>query len=119
MLIGYPADKALEKSESVFGRIDVDGSGEIDYSEWILATINKEKLLTEERIAQIFQLFDRDGGGTIDGAEIKQIISAGDDVDDGVWDEIINEVDEDGSGEIDQEEFAQMLRNIIIVPAQN
>ena len=54
MMIGYTAEKAMSKANLVFSKIDVDGSGEIDYSEWVLATINKENLLTDERIKQIF-----------------------------------------------------------------
>jgi calcium-dependent protein kinase len=34
-------DNASEVVEELFLRVDADGSGEIDYSEWIVATINK------------------------------------------------------------------------------
>lgn len=29
---------------------DSDGSGEIDYSEWVVATMDKRKLLTDEKL---------------------------------------------------------------------
>jgi len=38
---------------------DTDGSGEIDYSEWIVATINKKKLLGNEKLEAAFNLFDK------------------------------------------------------------
>ena len=34
----------------VWEQVDVDGSGEIDYTEWALATVNKELLLTDKRL---------------------------------------------------------------------
>jgi len=37
--------------ELLWLQIDVDGSGEIDYSEWALAAANKESLLTDKRLA--------------------------------------------------------------------
>lgn len=39
---------------------DSDGSGEIDYSEWVVATMDKRKLLTNEKLEVAFNLFDRD-----------------------------------------------------------
>ena len=36
---------AEEEVDKILQRVDANGSGEIDYSEWIVATINKEKLV--------------------------------------------------------------------------
>ena len=36
---------AEEEVDRILSRVDADGSGEIDYSEWVVATINKKKLL--------------------------------------------------------------------------
>ena len=49
--------------ENIFAKADIDGSGEIDYSEWIVATIDKNKLLTEEKLRAAFSLFDKDNSG--------------------------------------------------------
>jgi Ca2+-binding EF-hand superfamily protein len=45
--------------------------------EWIVATINKEKLLSTEKLKAAFQLFDKDGGGTISSSEIKDVLCGG------------------------------------------
>jgi calcium-dependent protein kinase len=45
----YP-EEAEDEVEKVFRKVDIDGSGFIDYSEWVVATIDKEKLLTRDKL---------------------------------------------------------------------
>lgn len=52
----------------------MDGSGEIDYSEWAVAAANKEQLLTDRRLAQAFNMFDIDKSGYITADELHQIL---------------------------------------------
>mgnify|MGYP000285290132 CR=1 FL=1 len=42
---------------------DVDGNGTIDYSEFITATVNMNKMDREEHLYSAFQYFDKDGSG--------------------------------------------------------
>lgn len=69
--------------------VDTDGSGEIDYSEWIVATTDKRRLLTDEKLKVAFKVFDKDGGGTISSSEIKEILGVGKNIDENVWNQII------------------------------
>ena len=94
-----------EFSEEEITRIleiaDADGSGEIDYSEWVVATIDKNKLLSDKNMRAAFSLFDKDGGGTISPEEIKEVLGiSGKNIDEKIWDEIVLEVDDDGNQEI-------------------
>ncbi len=34
----------------IWGKIDVDGSGQIDYTEWAMGTANKDMLFTEPKL---------------------------------------------------------------------
>ena len=52
-------DRAVEIVDKIMLQCDADGSGEIDYSEWVVATINKKKLLSDEKLEAAFQLFDK------------------------------------------------------------
>ena len=40
--------------DSIFNKVDKDGSGEIDYSEWVIGTIDKKDLLTEAKLKIAF-----------------------------------------------------------------
>ena len=55
--------------------VDKDGSGEIEYFEWILVTIDKRSLLSEEKLKAAFDLFDDDGSQSISPNEIKQVLN--------------------------------------------
>ena len=56
-----------------------------------------------------FALFDRDGGGSIEAAEIATILGHDVNSDDRVWQEVIAEVDSNGDGMIDFDEFQTMF----------
>lgn len=84
---------------------DADGSGEIDYSEFVVATINKTRLLSDEKLVAAFKLFDKDSSGSISADEVKEVLGVGKNIDENIWNEIILEVDANGDGEISFEEF--------------
>ena len=52
----------------------MDGSGLIDYSEWVVATIDKKKLLTNEKLQAAFNIIDKDAGGSISIEELKIVL---------------------------------------------
>jgi len=99
--------------DEMFKKVDADGSGAIDYSEFIVATMNEKNLLSNNKLQTAFKMFDKDGGGSISVEEIKQVLSFGKSLDENVVQEIIKQVDGNGDGEISFEEFAEMmLKNI-------
>lgn len=116
LMIGYRqfmGDLAEAEVDRIMAIADTDKSGAIDYSEWVVATINKEQLLSDEKLKQAFDLFDRDGGGSISSSEIKEVLGIGKKFDDKIWNEIIGEVDIDGDGEISYDEFKQMMCKLL------
>ena len=66
-------DKELNDDEldEMFAKVDADGSGEIEYSEFVIATMNEKNLLSNNKLQSAFKMFDKDGGGTISTDEIK------------------------------------------------
>ena len=92
---------------------DFDGNGEIEYSEWVVATLDKQSLLTDEKLRTAFSIFDRDGGGTISATELKEVLGVGKNIDEKVWNDIILEVDINGDGEVSFPEFKTMMLKIL------
>lgn len=67
----FDIEQANYMIEKIFTKVDMDKSGYIDYSEWVVATINKERLLSEDKLKAAFRIFDKDDGGTISANEVK------------------------------------------------
>ncbi len=77
--------------------------------------MDAQTYLREEYLRTAFNMFDADGSGKIDTNELNRLLS-GDEFKD-VYTEsqlkaAIAEVDENGDGEIDFEEFMHMMRSI-------
>lgn len=49
----------VKEADRLFKIADQDGNGEIDYSEWQVATINKYDVLSEEKLKNAFEMFDK------------------------------------------------------------
>ncbi len=89
--------------------MDTDKNGSIDYSEFVVASIDRKKMLSKEKLERIFKMFDNDGNGTISADELKTMFDAKSDKNDQVWDELLKEADTDGNGEIDLKEFKELM----------
>merc|ERR1712176_324620 len=93
--------------------IDTDGSGVIDYSEFMAATMDKRRYIQEDVCWRAFKTFDVDGSGSIDKEELMKLLGIADGVSDLMQlkvtekevDSIMEEVDLNGDGKIDFEEF--------------
>lgn len=92
---------------------DTDGSGEIDYSEWVVATMDKKKLLTDDKLQLAFNMFDKDSGGSISSTEVKEMMGVGKNINEKLWNEMVREVDVNGDGEISFEEFKVMMKHLL------
>ena len=57
--------------DELLKNVDADGSGELEYSEFVIATMNEKNLLSNNKLQSAFKMFDKDGGGTISTEEIK------------------------------------------------
>jgi calcium-dependent protein kinase len=95
--------------DKIMRQVDTDKSGEIDYSEFVAASMNRTKLLSKERLEAAFKAFDIDGSGTISADELKSMLGKYHAYDDEMWTNIIREVDQNGDGVIDLREFSEMM----------
>ena len=99
--------------EMLFKNLDDNGSGGIDYTEFIAASLNREVLLNDKKISACFSLFDRDKSGKISLVEFKNKFQKSGGINDTSWEKILNEADTNGDGEIDFEEFKVLLKKMI------
>ena len=64
-----------------------------------MATCNRKRMLSMDKLEKTFKMFDKDGSGALDINELKEAFS-GAAIPDDVWDEVIKEVDENKDGEV-------------------
>lgn len=92
---------------------DTDGSGEIDYTEFLAATMDQKLYMNERYLQAAFNMFDKDGSGKIDNVEVLELLN-GDGLEGVISPDAISkamqEIDENGDGEIDFEEFKLMMK---------
>lgn len=101
-----------DEVDKLFFDVDTDRSGFIDYSEFIVATMNHKKNMSEEKLTAAFKLFDTDGNGTISPSELKSVLSASGQVSDDMIENILKQADENNDGEIEFDEFCKLMSQV-------
>ncbi len=95
--------------DEIFACLDTDGSGVVNYTEFIAATIDQKIYLKEERLYEAFKAFDKDNSGKISSEEIKTVLHTNDQK---KVDELVKSFDSNGDGEIDYNEFIAMMSKL-------
>ncbi|CAL4091671.1 unnamed protein product [Meganyctiphanes norvegica] len=100
--------------QEIFDEVDDDGSGELEFEEFtelaakFLIEEDEEELKNELREA--FRIYDKQGEGFITTEVLKEILREIDNkLTEADLDGIIEEVDDDGSGTLDFDEFMGMM----------
>jgi calmodulin len=94
-----------EQLQEAIEAVDADGSGWIDFDEFLaLMEIKTKEAEDEQELREAFRVFDTKNKGQIETGDLKVIFKALDpDMSDEEIDAIITEVDEDGNGTLDFE----------------
>ena len=93
---------------------DSDGSGEIEFEEFaaLIArfVMDEDTGALEEELREAFRLYDKQGNGYINVSDLRDILRALDEkITEDELDEMIAEIDTDGSGTVDFDEFMEMM----------
>lgn len=99
---------------SVMAATDVDGSGTIDYNEFLAATVNVALLQREDILLKLFNDIDADSSGTLTIEEIEAAIRRSPfgfgPVDHEEVMELVRRADTNGDGVVDFDEFLAVWR---------
>ena len=101
--------------EEIMQRADEDGSGTIDFEEFLkLMAENMQLNAQEDEVKEAFKVFDRDGDGTISAKELTFIMmNLGEKLNEDEIKHMMSIVDKDGDGEISYEEFSNMMNRML------
>jgi len=99
--------------DNMMSTVDIDKNGLIEYSEFVMATINREKLLRKDRLEAVFRIFDQDGNGFISINELKEVFSGDKKIPMHVWEDMLKEADENDDGTISYYEFKKMMEKLL------
>lgn len=108
--LGFEPKK--EEMKKMISDIDKDGSGTIDFEDFLaLMTQKMSEKDSKEEIMKAFRLFDDDGTGKISFKNLKRVAKElGENLTDEELQEMIDEADRDGDGEINEQEFLRIMR---------
>ncbi len=95
--------------------IDFNNSGAINYSEFLLASINTEKLLSSANLRIVFDSFDKDKSGQISASELRELLMVdGAEQMEELWQQLISMTDASGDGELDFDEFEGLMTRVMV-----
>jgi Ca2+-binding EF-hand superfamily protein len=92
--------------------VDDNGDNEIDFEEFLMlmSSSKPSKDDPDRELREAFKVFDADGSGSISKSEMKKLMKKlGQTLSDAELDAMMDEVDTDKNGEIDFEEFKNMM----------
>jgi len=100
--------------KDIIEEIDEDGSGLLEFGEFCqLAAkflVEEDEEALKKELKEAFRIYDKEGNGYISTDTLKEILKELDSkLTDEDLDNIIEEVDEDGSGTLDFDEFMEMM----------
>merc|ERR1712063_243158 len=108
--LGFEPKK--EEINKMISDIDKDGSGTIDFTEFLeMMTAKMSEKDSREEILKAFKLFDDDDTGKITFKNLKRVAKElGENMTDEELQEMIDEADRDGDGEVNNDEFQRIMK---------
>ena len=102
-----------EVVDVIFGRLDGDNNGFIEYEEFLRACIDKKSLMTKENLKYAFRFLDKDNSKTLNANKIlKAFLTKPNKEFEAVFNVTLKEVDKDSDGIINFEEFFELMSKI-------
>eukprot|EP00358_Blepharisma_japonicum_P004273 CAMPEP_0202954812 /NCGR_PEP_ID=MMETSP1395-20130829/51154_1 /ASSEMBLY_ACC=CAM_ASM_000871 /TAXON_ID=5961 /ORGANISM="Blepharisma japonicum, Strain Stock R1072" /LENGTH=102 /DNA_ID=CAMNT_0049670647 /DNA_START=1011 /DNA_END=1316 /DNA_ORIENTATION=- len=94
----------------LMAKCDLDNNGYIEYTEFLTAAMDWRKNLNKEKLYGVFKIYDNDCNGKISLDDLKESLG-GNERNHYDFIKILKEADINGDGEIDFDEFAELMLN--------
>ncbi|XP_072387180.1 troponin C-like [Diabrotica undecimpunctata] len=100
--------------KDIIDEVDEDGSGELEFEEFIILAsrfmVEEDAEAMQQELKEAFRLYDKEGNGYITTTTLKEILKELDDkITNEELDMMIEEIDADGSGTVDFDEFMEVM----------
>ncbi|KAK2584468.1 hypothetical protein KPH14_006843 [Odynerus spinipes] len=107
-------EQSGEALQEIIREVDVDESGELSFEEFcVLASkflVEEDTEAMQQELKEAFRLYDREGNGYITTEVFRDILHELDDqIPEWELDNMIEEIDADGSGTVDYDEFMAVM----------
>lgn len=108
--LGFEPKK--EELKKMVSEVNKKGTGRISFDDFLAVVTQKmAEKDTKEEILRAFRLFDDDETGKISFRNLKRVANElGENLNDEELQEMINEADRDGDGEVNEEEFLRIMQ---------
>ncbi|XP_066919154.1 uncharacterized protein [Clytia hemisphaerica] len=98
--------------QDIVNEFDFNGTGAIDFNEFLQFMARRDEWRCEEDIKIAFSVFDPDNEGFIDVQELREIMQRDEEnLTEKEIKEILSVVDQDGNGRVEYSEFVQLMLN--------
>ena len=108
--LGFEPKK--EDIKRMIAELDVEGNGTIEFTPFLdLMTLKMAERDPREEMLKAFRLFDEDETGKISFKNLKRVAKElGENMSDDEIQEMIDEADRDGDGEINEDDFVRIMK---------
>ena len=109
------SSEAQIAASTVIEKVDLDKSGFLEFSEYLISAISESELLSPKNLQMAFDSFDTDYNGTISLQEFKDmLVLAGEaEENEDLWEQFMSEINSSGDGAVDFDEFCQLIYKVV------
>ena len=109
----YGEDFDEKEVDDLMDMADVNDDGVISYSEWLITSMDRQKLLTQDKIEAAFAGFDADKSKTVSFDEIKNFLFGSKGFDEAYLHKIMAKYDSDGQEDITLNDFKNLMFDLL------
>eukprot|EP00347_Sterkiella_histriomuscorum_P016451 403353126 len=103
-------DRSNKEAYRILQNLDINQNGAVDFTEFVIAIVSTKDILTDDKLLNAFNMLDMDGNGRITKEDLQQVFKGSPEINqDQMLDEMIQEADEKGEGEIAFQEFKKLM----------